>query len=74
MVEGMEGGGETDSITAASAAYLNKQIKLTANPLRGLTATYLCRLASAPDFHTGMASSGSSWQKSRKRRHDNNAR
>jgi hypothetical protein len=32
MVEGMEGGGETDSITAASAAYLNQPLEQTAHP------------------------------------------
>jgi hypothetical protein len=32
MGEGMEGGGETDAITAASAAYLNQPLERTAHP------------------------------------------
>jgi hypothetical protein len=33
MVEGINGGGEGESITAASAAYLNKPVELTAKTL-----------------------------------------
>jgi hypothetical protein len=48
MVEGMEGGGETDSITAASAAYLNHPLKRTGHSGRLWASGKRCSVASPP--------------------------